>query len=79
LTRSALADTRRAAGGLPGTIAAIQTGEAMAVVKVTQDGGQVITSSITRETVQDLGLAEGSKVTVLIKPILVRNCHGPGG
>jgi molybdopterin-binding protein len=66
------------AGELSGTIAAIQTGEAMAVVKVTQDGGQVITSSITRETVQDLGLAE-DKVTVLIKSILVRNCHGPGG
>jgi molybdopterin-binding protein len=52
---------------LPGTVEAIQTGEAMAVVKVTLDGGQVITSSITREAVQDLGLSVGSKVTVLVK------------
>ncbi len=52
---------------LPGTVEAIQTGEAMAVVKVTLDGGQVISSSITREAVQDLGLSVGSKVTVLVK------------
>jgi molybdate transport system regulatory protein len=39
----------------------------MAVVKVTLDGGQGITSSITREAAEDLALAEGSAVTVLIK------------
>lgn len=52
---------------LPGTGTSIQQGEAMAVVKVTLDGGQLITSSITREAVDDLGLAEGTVVTVLIK------------
>jgi molybdopterin-binding protein len=53
---------------LPGTVTEIQTGEAMAVVKVSLDGGEhTITSSITREAVQDLGLAKGSKVTVLVK------------
>ena len=52
---------------LPGTVTSIQQGEAMAVVKVTLEGGQLITSSITREAVDDLGLAEGTVVTVLIK------------
>ncbi len=31
------------------------------------DGGPEITSSITREAVEDLGLAEGSKVIALVK------------
>jgi molybdopterin-binding protein len=53
---------------LPGTITSIQEGEAMAVVKVAlKDGGPTITSSITRESVEDLGLAEGVEVTVLVK------------
>ncbi len=52
---------------LPGTVTSVQTGAAMAVVKVTLDGGQQITASITKEAVEDLELAEGSKVTVLVK------------
>jgi molybdopterin-binding protein len=52
---------------LAGTVTSIVQGEAMAVVKVELAGGQTITSSITREAVEDLGLAEGSAVTVLVK------------
>ena len=52
---------------LPGTVTSVTSGEAMAVVKIKLDGGAEITSSITREAVDDLGLAEGSKVTALIK------------
>jgi molybdate transport system regulatory protein len=53
---------------LAGTVRSITYGEAMAVVKVTLDGGgQQITSSITREAADDLGLAEGTPVTVLVK------------
>jgi molybdopterin-binding protein len=53
---------------LPGTVTSIQQGEAMAVIKIAlRDGGQTITSSITRESVEDLGLAEGVEVTVLVK------------
>ncbi|MCH1867226.1 molybdopterin-binding protein [Nocardioides sp. CFH 31398] len=52
---------------LPGTVVSVTTGEAMAVVKVRLDGGETITSSITKDAVTDLGLAEGSKVTVLVK------------
>ena len=52
---------------LSGTVTAITAGEAMAVVKIRLDGGSEITSSITKEAVDDLALAEGSKVTALIK------------
>jgi molybdopterin-binding protein len=53
---------------LPGTVVSVAKGEAMVVVKVRLDGGeQVLTSSITRDAVDDLGLAEGSPVTLLIK------------
>jgi molybdopterin-binding protein len=52
---------------LAGTVTSIQLGEAMAVVKVTLDTGQPITASITRDAVEDLSLAEGTPVTVLVK------------
>lgn len=53
---------------LPGTVVSITQGEAMAVVKVQLDGGsQTVTSSITREAVADLGLAEGTRLLVLVK------------
>jgi molybdate transport system regulatory protein len=52
---------------LAGTVESLTLGEAMAVVKVTLDGGQTITSSITKDAVLDLALTEGTPVTVLIK------------
>lgn len=52
---------------LPGTVESVQTGEAMAIVKVILDGGHPVTASITREAVDDLQLAQGTKVTVLVK------------
>jgi molybdate transport system regulatory protein len=52
---------------LPGTVESVDLGEAMAVVKVTVDGNHPITASITREAAEDLKLAAGSKVTVLVK------------
>jgi molybdopterin-binding protein len=51
----------------PGTVTSIVSGDAMAVVKISLAGGQVITSSITKEAAVDLGLAVGSPVTALIK------------
>jgi molybdate transport system regulatory protein len=45
----------------------VQTGEAMAIVKVILDDGHPVTASITREAVDDLQLAKGTKVTVLVK------------
>ena len=52
---------------LPGTVESVQVGEAMTVVKVRLDGGQSMTAAITRDAADDLALANGTKVTVLIK------------
>jgi molybdate transport system regulatory protein len=52
---------------LPGTVQSVRLGEAMAIVKVVLDGGQPITAAITRDAAEDLHLAAGSTVTVLIK------------
>ncbi|WP_327698846.1 TOBE domain-containing protein [Streptomyces sp. NBC_00459] len=52
---------------IPGTVIAVTTGEVMATVKVRLDAGQEITAAITRESVRDLGLAEGTAVRALIK------------
>ena len=52
---------------LPGTIASITPGSVMTIVKVALDGGQSITSSITKEAAEELGLEVGSRVTVLVK------------
>jgi molybdate transport system regulatory protein len=51
---------------LTGTVVAITRGEAIANV-VLDVGGQRIVSSITVEAVDDLGLAEGSEATAVIK------------
>lgn len=52
---------------LDGTVTSVTRGEAMAVVRVRLSGGDEITSSITRDAADDLGLTEGSVVKVLIK------------
>jgi len=52
---------------LPGKVASIQPGSVMTIVKVTLDGGQTVTASVTKEAVDDLGLSVCSKVTVLVK------------
>lgn len=52
---------------LPGVVESVTAGEAMAVVKVRLDGGQLVSASITREAVEDLGLSQGVKVVALVK------------
>ena len=44
-----------------------EPGSVMTIVKVTLDGGQLITASITKDGVEELDLSEGDPVTVLIK------------
>ncbi|MFE7357129.1 molybdopterin-binding protein [Streptomyces sp. NPDC057543] len=51
---------------LPGTVAAVATGGAMASVKITVDGGQ-LTAAITKDAVTELGLEAGSPVVALMK------------
>ncbi|MCP9207128.1 TOBE domain-containing protein [Streptomyces sp. NEAU-Y11] len=52
---------------LPGTVARLVLGAAMATVVITLDGGGELTAAITQDAVRDLGLAEGTRVTALIK------------
>jgi len=52
---------------LPGKVASLKPGAVMTLVKVELDGGQTVTSSITREAADELGLEVGSRVTVLVK------------
>ncbi|MFY2862147.1 TOBE domain-containing protein [Mycobacterium sp. THU-M104] len=53
---------------LQGTIAEVNLGSVMAIVKVKLDGGeQIVTSSVTKDAATDLGLAVGQPATVFIK------------
>lgn len=52
---------------LPGTVSGLETGSAMAVAHITLDQGGELTSAITLAAVSELGLAEGSPVTALVK------------
>lgn len=53
---------------LAGEIVSIARGEAMATIKVRLTGTeQVLTSAITADAANDLGLVEGGQVTLLIK------------
>jgi molybdate transport system regulatory protein len=45
----------------------VTEGNVMATVKVVLGDGQEVTAAITREAVQDLALAVGDQVTVLVK------------
>ena len=51
---------------LKGTVKSVKAGTIMAEV-VVEVGGQDIVAAITRGSVEQLGLAEGDAVTVLIK------------
>lgn len=55
-----------------GTIVEVNIGTVMAIVKVRLDGGdQVVTSSVTKDAVLNLGLKEGQPATVFIKATAV--------
>ncbi|GGT31876.1 TOBE domain-containing protein [Streptomyces chromofuscus] len=51
---------------LHGTVLGVGTGGAMASVKVAVEGGE-LTSAITRDAVEELGLAPGAPVVALVK------------
>ena len=53
---------------LTGTVTEVSVGAVMATVKVKLDGGdQIVTASITKEAVEELGLKPGTATTVLVK------------
>lgn len=52
---------------LTGTVATVEAGVVMTIVTIDLDGGQQVTSSVTKQAVEDLGLQPGSPVTAVIK------------
>jgi molybdate transport system regulatory protein len=60
-----------------GTVTGVSTDAVLAVVKVRLEGGQEITAAVTMEAVEDLGIAPGSAVRVLIKSTEVSLATGP--
>lgn len=52
---------------IKGTVIEVKKGATTSHVRVDIGGGQVITSSITNESVDDLGIKAGGKATVVIK------------
>ena len=52
---------------LTGTVSAVQVGAVMATVTIALDGGQEVVASITKDSVDSLGLAVGDSVTAVIK------------
>ena len=65
---------------LPGTVTGIKLGEIMAQVDV-RVGDNHIVSVITREAAEELGLAEGDAVFVIIKSteVMVAKSEDPSG
>ena len=52
---------------LNGSVESIEHGAVTSTVKVRLAGGDVVTSSITKEAAEDLGLESGASVIVVIK------------
>jgi molybdate transport system regulatory protein len=52
---------------LRGTVRSVQHGDILSSVKVEIEGGQVMTSTVTREATNALRLAPGSSITALCK------------
>jgi len=52
---------------LKGTVIAVEKGPVSAKVKIDVGGGTIITSTVTSETVDELGLAIGDSVVAIVK------------
>lgn len=52
---------------ISGKITSITPGAVNGSIKVDIGGGNIVTASITEEAIQELGLAEGDTVTVIVK------------
>ena len=52
---------------IKGTVTEVKKGATTSHVRVDIGNGQIITSSITNEAVEDLGIKAGGKATVVIK------------
>jgi molybdopterin-binding protein len=52
---------------LKGTVASVDVGAVMTVVKIDLDGGQQVTAAITRDGAEELNLEVGQPIVALIK------------
>ena len=52
---------------IKGTVVEVKKGATTSHVRVDIGGGQIITSAITNEAVDDLGIKAGGKATVVVK------------
>jgi molybdopterin-binding protein len=52
---------------IKGTVVEVKKGATTSHVRVDIGGGQIITSSITNEAVDDLGIKVGGEATVVVK------------
>jgi len=52
---------------IKGTVADVKKGATTAHVRVDIGNGVIVTSSITNEAIDDLGIKPGGKVTVVVK------------
>ncbi len=52
---------------IKGTILDVKKGATTSHIRVDIGGGQIVTSSITNEAVDDLGLTAGAKAIVVVK------------
>jgi molybdopterin-binding protein len=57
----------RARNQIKGTVVEVKKGATTSHVRVDIGNGQIITSSITNEAVDDLGIKAGGKATVVVK------------
>ena len=64
---------------LRGSVVSVQHGDILSSVKLAIDGGQIMTSTVTREAARALRLAAGSPVTALCKATdVLLGVSGPG-
>jgi molybdopterin-binding protein len=65
-TRHQTHDSFSARNRFPGTITSVEVAGVMALVEI-QAGPHLITAAITRDAVEELGLAEGTRATATVK------------
>lgn len=64
--RHATGDTVSTRNRLPGVVTSVEIGDVMALVEI-EAGPHRVTAAITRDAVEELGLAEGMRATAMVK------------
>lgn len=64
--RHATGDTVSTRNRFPGVVTSVEIGDVMALVEI-EAGPHRVTAAITRDAVEELGLAEGMRATAMVK------------